>query len=70
LKEINELPVERLEDVYEFVHAINAKRAKNSREKIRSFAGAFSDMSSSDYKDFVKHKKKTRSGLFDRDTQL
>ncbi len=68
IKEINELPADRLGDVYEFVHSLNAssKKKKNSRKKILSFAGTFKDMSQKDYAEFKKYLKQTRVKLFDR----
>jgi len=69
IKEINELPVERLEYVYEFIHTLNTKH-KHSRERTLSYAGIFRDMSKDDYADFVASTKKTRANLFDRDSQI
>jgi len=69
VKEINELPADRLEEVYEFVHSLttsSSKQKKNSRKKILSFAGAFSDMSKKDYADYKQHTKEVRTSLFDR----
>lgn len=72
LKEINDLPAERLEEVYEFVHSLNthSKQKANARKKILSFAGAFSDMSEKEYADFKKYTKKTRKTLFERNVNL
>ena len=67
IKEINDLPADRLEEVYEFVHSLKStkKYRGNSRKKILSFAGAFSDMSEKDYADDKKNLKQTRKNLFD-----
>lgn len=72
LKEIKEIPVDRLEEVYEFIHSINPNTDKTEtrRKKILSYGGAFSDMSKKDYSDFLKHTKKTRKQLFDRNIDL
>ena len=68
LKEINDLPADRLDEVYEFVHSLNtdAKHKVNLRKKILSFAGAFSDMPQKEYADFKKYTKTARAKLFDR----
>lgn len=72
IKEINNLPPERLEEVYEFVHSLkyNPKSKKTSSKKILSFAGAFNDMSKKDYADFKKNISNTRKNLFDRGYDL
>jgi hypothetical protein len=72
LKEMKDIPVNRLEDLYSFVHSLNTKPKKSSivRKAILAFAGAFSDMSSKDYTDFLKETKKVRSQLFDRKVSL
>ncbi len=68
LKEIKDIPASRLDELYQFVHSLNpnADRKESLRKKILSFAGAFSDMSSKDYSDFLKQTNKTRAKLFDR----
>jgi hypothetical protein len=72
LKEIKEVPVSRLEELYQFVHSLKpkTKQTETLRKKILSFGGAFSDMSSEDYSDFLSHAKKTRTKLFDRNIDL
>ncbi len=72
LKEIKDVPVERLEELYQFVHSLNpkSKLANNLRQKILSFGGSFSDMSKKNYSDFVSQTKKTRTRLFDRKIKL
>jgi len=72
LKEIKEMPTDKLEEVYEFVHAINTgkKQSAASRKKILSFAGAFADMSAKDYTAFLSHTKKIRKNLFNRSVEL
>ncbi len=68
LKEMRDIPEERLEELYQYVHSLNpkSKRTETLRKQILSFAGSFSDISNKDYKDFVKQTQKTRSKLFDR----
>lgn len=72
IKEMKDVPVERLEEVYELVHSLNTKtKAKNnSRKKILSFAGVFSDMSDKEYEDFKSETKKIRNTFLDRDSTL
>ena len=72
LKEMKDVPVSRLEELYQFVHAMtpSIKRSESLRKKILSYGGAFSDMSSLDYSDFLKQTNKTRTELFDRDINL
>lgn len=72
LKEMKDVPVNRLEELYQFVHSLTpkAKQTETIRKKILSFGGAFSDMSSKEYVDFVNHTRKTRNKLFDRNIDL
>lgn len=70
LKEMKDIPVDRLEEVYQLVHSLNPNKKLYAlgglRKKILSFSGAFSDMSSKDYADFLKQTKQARAKLFDR----
>ena len=72
LKEMKDVPVNRLEELYQLVHSMSASNKKkvSLRKKILSFGGAFSDMSSEDYSDFLDQTKKSRSKLFDRSFDL
>ena len=72
LKEINDLPADRLDEVYEFVHSLNTntKQKASTRKKILSFSGAFKDMPQKEYADFRNHTKKTRAKLFDRNIDI
>ena len=72
LKEMKDIPAERLEELYQYVHSLNpkSKRTESLRKQILSFAGAFSDMDNKDYNDFLKQAKKTRSKLFDRKNNI
>lgn len=72
LKEIKDVPVSRLEELYQFVHSMTpqTKQSERLRKKILSFGGAFSDMSSEDYSDFLNQTKKARTKLFDRNIGL
>lgn len=67
LKELKDLPADRLEEVQKFIHSLNlSKRSGSMRKKILSFAGAFSEMSDQDYQDFVNETRSVREDLFDR----
>jgi hypothetical protein len=72
LDEIKDVPVSRLEELYQFVHSLTpkTKKSEGSRKKILSFGGAFSDMSNKDYRDFLNQTKKTRTKLLDRRIDL
>jgi len=72
IKEIKDVPVSRLEELYQFVHSLTPKNKKtdDARKKILSFGGAFSDMNVNDYNEFVDHTKKTRVNLFSRNVDL
>ena len=72
LKEMKDVPVNRLEELYQFVHALTPKpkQKESLRKKILSYGGAFSDMTGKDYTDFINQTKKTRTKLFDRNIDL
>lgn len=72
LKEMKDVPVNRLEELYQFIHSMtpSAKQSENLRKKILSFGGAFSDMSSNDYSDYLNQTKKARIKLFDRNIDI
>jgi len=68
LKEMKDIPVNRLEEIYQFIHSMTpaTKQDEKLRKEILSFGGAFSDMSNEDYSDFLNQIKKVRTNLFDR----
>ena len=72
LKEIKDVPDSRLEELYQFVHSLTppTKHSESLRKKILSFGGAFSDMSSEDYSEFLNYTKKARTNLFNRHIEL
>lgn len=72
LKEIKDVPVNRLEELYQFVHSLKpvTKKTNTTKKKILSFSGIFADMDSKDYTDFVNHTKTTRTNLFDRKIEI
>ena len=67
IKEINELPVARLEEVYHYVHSINVNTNPDKRQKeyILSFAGLFNDMTDEDISDYDQYVQNTRTRFFD-----
>jgi hypothetical protein len=72
LKEMKDVPVNRLEELYQFVHSLTptTRQTETLRKKILSFGGAFSDMSNKEYTDFINQTKKSRTKLFDRNIDL
>jgi hypothetical protein len=72
LKELKNVPVDRLEDLYSIIHSLraNTKKSDRTNKKILSFAGSFGDMTEKDYNEFVEHTANTRKDLFDRDINL
>jgi hypothetical protein len=72
LRELKNVPVDKLEDLYSIIHSLrtNTRKAGRENKEIPSFAGSFADLSKSDYNDFVEHTKQTRENLFDRNINL
>ncbi len=72
LKELKNVPVDRLEDLYSIIHSLraNTKKSDSKTKKILSFAGSFGDMTEKDYNEFLAHTANTRHDLFDRDINL
>ena len=72
LKAVKDVPVNRLEELYQFVHSLTFRGKKSDimKKKILSFSGIFSDMDDKDYNDFVHQTKTTRTQLFGRNTEL
>jgi hypothetical protein len=72
LKELKDVPADRLEDVYQFVHSLTptTNQTERARKKILSFGGVFGDMSDKDYQDFVNQTEISRERLFDRNIEL
>jgi hypothetical protein len=72
IKEIKDVPVDRLEDVYQLVHAfaVKPKISEAKRKKIMAMSGCLADMSDEDYRDFENHLKQTRAELFNRKIDL
>ena len=72
IKEIKEVPVNRLEELYEFIHSMTPaiKHSEGLRKKILSFGGAFGEMSNKDYSSFLNQTKKARTELFNRNIEL
>ena len=75
IKEIKDVPKERLEEIYQFIHSLNQKPVdkKNNRDKIIAFGGAFKEMSEADYLDYLDYlsnTKQARNTLFKRNIDL
>ncbi len=72
LKEMKEVPVNRLDELYQFIHSLTstARRSEKLQKRIISFGGAFSDMSNKDYTEFIEQTKYTRADLFDRKLEV
>lgn len=72
LKELKNVPVDRLEDLYSIIRSLraNTKKPGSTSKKILSFAGSFGDMIEKDYREFLQQTKDTRNDLFDRDINL
>lgn len=72
LKKLKDIPSDRLEELYQFIHSLNPKKrgSEKLRKKILTFGGSFSDMSKKDYNDYLKQTKKTRTNLFNRNADL
>ena len=71
LKEIKDVPVSRLEELYKFVNSLKPVAKKTtSKKQILSFSGILSDMSSKDYSHFKSQTQSTRIELFDRKLEI
>ena len=72
LDEIKDVPADRLEELYQYVHSLTPKTKQSvaTRNKILSFGGSFSELNDMDYTDFLEQTKKSRSNLFDRKIEL
>ncbi|GAA4734498.1 hypothetical protein [Flavisolibacter ginsenosidimutans] len=72
LKELKNVPVDRLEDLYSIIHSLraNTKKSDKKSKRILSFAGSFGDMTDTEYNDFCTQIRDTRNNLFDRDINI
>jgi len=72
INEINQIPVAFLQDVYQIVHNYQVKvnHKDRNRDEILKFAGAWSDMSDSDFMDMTNEMKKNENDLFNREVEL
>ncbi len=72
LNEIKDVPENRLDELYQFVHSLTSK-SKNTlilRKKILSFAGLLNEFSEEEYSDFLMRTKEVRDKFFDRNIDL
>ncbi len=69
LKELKNVPVDKLEDLYTIIHSLrtNTNKSDKTSKKILAIAGSFGDMTAKDYDDFLRQTTSTRNDLFDRD---
>lgn len=72
LKEIKDVPIEKLEELQSYIHTLTAKEKKSTalRKKILSFSNIFNDISAADFKDFTNKTAEIRASLFDRKIKL
>jgi hypothetical protein len=72
MNEMKDVPVNRLEELFQLVHslALQSKPSATSRKKILSYGGAFSDLDSEEYTDFIERTKETRKQLLNRSIDL
>lgn len=72
LKEMKEVPVNRLDELYQFIHSMttSVKHTEKIQRKIISFGGAFSDVSSKDYIEFFYQTKRTLADLLNRKFEI
>lgn len=72
MREIKDIPVNHLKEIYFYIHSLNprVKKSVMLRNKILSYAGSFSEMSEKDFSDFVCETKKIRKKLFIRKINL
>ena len=70
--ELNNIPIERLEEVYTLVTSFRRKVKSDQKNQIKNlqFAGIFNDLSENDYNDFISFTRKTRENSFDRNVEL
>ena len=66
IKEIELIPLEKLNEVYDFVHffRIGLDKTKVNKEKILSFAGCWNDMSDEMFDDFMEEIGQRRREAF------
>lgn len=72
IKEMEEIPVDRLEELYQFVNYLTLSSKQNDKisKKILSFGGAFNDMNDEDYKAYTNYTKESRAKLFNRSIEI
>ncbi len=62
IKEIKRVPVERLEELHEYVHSLTVNNYTLIKERNQiSFSEILRGMSEEDYRDFVNQTKKVRT---------
>jgi hypothetical protein len=68
IKEIRNIPLDRLPELYSVVVSLKGKSnfTEDSKTKILSFAGLFKEMDEGDYQTFKLNLNNSRKNLFDR----
>ena len=66
LEEINQMPEEKLGEVYEFIHffRLGVETLKNSPEEIMQFAGCWQDMPDEEFEEFLAEIAERRHHAF------
>ena len=72
IEEINQIPVEFLEEVYNIIHSFGKKdtNLKRNRDKILNFAGSWTDMTDEDFYDMMTEIKNSKEDMFSRNIEL
>jgi hypothetical protein len=74
INELQDVPINRLEELYQYIHSLKEKQdiedKSKMREKILSFAGLFRDWKQDEYQEFLDNTKQIRKDLFNRDVEL
>jgi len=68
IKEIHLIPLEKLDEVYDFIRffRIGIERTKTNKEKVLSFAGCWEDMPENTFNEFLMEIKHRRIEAFSR----
>ncbi|MCB0519742.1 MAG: hypothetical protein H6577_16625 [Lewinellaceae bacterium] len=72
LEKLSHIPVEYLQQVDAYLSSLveKAQKKKGKEKAVKSFAGAWSDMSEEDFQDYLKAAKETGNELFNRQVEL
>ena len=74
INEINQVPVNFLQEVYNIIHSYNIttaeKQEKNDRKNILKFAGSWCNMSDKEYDEIMSEINNSKSEMFSREVKL